>query len=245
VYGKGRGEIEDEMIFGGTSDLMVPDYSDARKLENPEQYIWGVDLTRTSGSATIPTTDDLFPLDYVQDTPPIGGITYGVPPEAVAIPDPLSPEYKGWALKLRPATPETKAEYVTTAPYLYYGVIYVSTFVPKPIPEDQANLALCPELGDAKFYAFEPFTGAGMWPGRLQALVLKDIKIAGLSSYNGRLYLGLKPLRAGAVENLPAALKGRQLAPNLIQMQSLNQPEVTIVTVSPDIPYIQYWRETY
>ncbi|MDR1379123.1 MAG: hypothetical protein LBJ36_08740 [Synergistaceae bacterium] len=242
VYAKGRGEIEDEMIFGGTSDLMVPDFSEARKLENPEQYIWGHDLTRASGNVT---TADFYSLPYMQDNPPIGGTNYGVEPNVFVGANPLDPDYKGWALKLRPPTLETKAEYVTTAPYLYYGVLYVSTFVPKPIPKDQADLTLCPELGDGKLYAFEPFTGSGMWPGHLQALVLKDIKVAGMSSYNGKLYLGVKPLKAGALENLPALLKGKQLAPNLMQMPSLNQPDVITLTVSPDIPYIQYWKETY
>jgi hypothetical protein len=159
--------------------------------------------------------------------------------------DPADPGYKGWALKLRPGTQETKPEYVTTSPHLYYGVLYVSTFVPKPIPEDQSNLSLCPELGDAKLYALDPFTGTGRWPGKTQALVLKDVKVSGVSSFNGKLYLGLKPLKPGAIENLPMALGGRNLSENLRMVDSLNQPEVVLVTVSPDIPYIQYWKETY
>jgi outer membrane protein assembly factor BamB len=240
VYGKGKNG--DEMIFGGTSDLIVPDQNEARKLENPEQYIWGQDLTRASGNVT---TSDLYPLPYVKDTPPIGGFSYGVNPEAFVGANPADPDYKGWALKLRPGTQETKPEYVTTSPHLYYGVLYVSTFVPKPIPEDQSNLSLCPELGDAKLYALDPFTGTGRWPGRTQALVLKDVKVSGVSSFNGKLYLGLKPLKPGAIENLPAALGGKNLSENLRMIDSLNQPEVVLVTVSPDIPYIQYWKETY
>ncbi|MDR2137164.1 MAG: hypothetical protein LBO68_02635 [Synergistaceae bacterium] len=238
VYGKAKNG--EEMIFGGTSDLMVPDYSDARKLENAEQYIWGHNLTRASGNVT---TSDLYPLPYVRETPPIGGISYGVAPEAFVGANPADPDYKGWYLKLRPGTAETKPEYVTTAPYLYYGVLYVSTFVPKPIPADQADLALCPELGDAKLYALEPFTGTGMWPGRAQALVLKDIKISGISSFGGKLYFGLKPLKPGASENLPAPLKS--ISENMSNAEALNQPNIVMITASPDIPYIQYWKETY
>jgi hypothetical protein len=143
---------------------------------------------------------------------------------------------------------ETKAEYVTTSPFLYYGVLYVSTFVPKPIPEDMASRDLCPEMGDAKFYALNPFTGKGKWPGGHQALAIPDTKISGISAHRGKLYLGIKPLKPGESAGLHLSMGGRIIGEdgNLVRIdEPLDPPQVTMVTISSDIPYIQYWKETY
>ncbi|MDR1731346.1 MAG: hypothetical protein LBR61_04560 [Synergistaceae bacterium] len=234
-------------IFGGTCDLRVPDYTDTRKMENPEQYIFGVNLTSAPRSTV---TSDLYQRPYVKDSlpgNPPGAINPGDEPEPT-----LAQVQNGWALKLRPATDVTKAEYVTVPPFLYLGVLYVATFVPKPIPEEMASRDLCPELGDAKVYALSPFTGKGLWPGRnasdptRPAVVLEGKKLSGATAKGGNIFFSVQDTSGSGVSgefNDVYSQEGEKT--QLAVGEGVGHIITRVITVSPDIPYLQYWKETY
>lgn len=242
----GKTSAGDRWLFGGTSDLMVPDFSATRMLENDEQYIFGLNLNKVIGKSPVATLADLVELKYLRASPDVVP-SYGDTGSQVPVP---AGSY-GWTLKLRPKmthpTEPTDAEYVTTSPFLYAGVLYVSTFIPKTRHPD--DLEKCPELGDSKFYALDPLTGAGKWTDGSQAKLFSNIKISGISASRGRLFIGIKVLRSGAVDNLKndEDLKGLRKhgeaaidigAPGYVAPGS--DPDVT-----PYLPHLQYWRESF
>ena len=233
-------------VFGGTADLMVPDQGPGRRMKNEEQYIFGVFLNKNAmGNAT---TADLYSLRYQVDSQDVPLIyQYGSNAAVADKWDGLDP-LKGWRLKLRPSTPELGAEYVTTSPYLYQTALYTSTFVPKPIPEDMEDRDLCPELGDSKLYSLDPETGAPLWVGgNGQALYLKNIKVAGMTAYGDELHVGVKQLRPGA----NAAAKARHpvdikdYTDTKLIIKIARSSGKMVYKQEPNVPYIQYWRESY
>ena len=231
-------------IFSGTRDLMVPNYSSNRKMTNPAQYILALDTSKASGDVNT-NTPGMVPLVYVQDDIES---TYGKPLSSFVPVNSNSPDFKGWYLQLRPQTATTNAEYVTTAPYLYSDVLYVSTFVPKPQPIDATNKTLCPEMGDSKIYALNPLTGEGMWTNKKQAIVLRNIKISGMSAFGGKLYIGLKPFKYGALNNLPAdIITAKRIGSegNLLQFVPVNLPSPPPPPGNINVPYMQYWKEAF
>jgi hypothetical protein len=226
-------------VVGGTADLMLPfQKKGVREMKNPSQYVFALNTHKTSGDLTVA---DLFELPYVEDSIER---TYGRPPAEFS---PANTDAWGWVLPLRPKTAFTEAEYVTTSPYLYSGVLYVSTFIPHPIPEDMANPELCPELGDSKLYALNPLTGEGKWEGGKQAIVLKNVKISGLSAFGQYVYLGFKPFKSGAALNPGGgALEDyRLIGPErnigrfraILEKFQMEEPSQT--------PLIQYWKESF
>jgi outer membrane protein assembly factor BamB len=239
-------------VFGGTSDLMAPDSSETpeRKLTNDEQFIFGLRLTdnpNMDGTVTPIVTNDLTALKYMADGifPPWSGAQTG---DQVDLPAGA----KGWHLKLRDkvvhATDPTDPEYVTTSPFLYQGVLMVSTFIPRTRHPDDAEK--CPELGDGKLYALDPITGKSAWPAGKQAVVFDNIKIAGISAVDGKLLLGVKPLRPGALDAL--AIKGELsqfsvlaegTAISLGALGTAGSGEPT--GIEYDIPQLQYWKERF
>jgi Tfp pilus tip-associated adhesin PilY1 len=240
-------EIWQRWLFGGTSNLMVPG---KRQLANDEQFIFGLNLRQNpnlgGASVSAMTTSDLVRLKYMKDDifPEWTGAEEGnqetVPADA-----------KGWRLQLRPKviheTEPTEAEYVTTPPAIYQGVLYVSTFIARTRqPDDDEK---CPELGDGKLYAFDPMTGRGMWSGGRQALVFSNIKIAGISASNGRLFLGIKVLQAGALgtlsqhsdlEGFKTYAEGTTIALSALGVASGGEPDVPY-----NIPFLHYWKERF
>ncbi|MDR1978547.1 MAG: hypothetical protein LBQ42_07420 [Synergistaceae bacterium] len=237
-------------LFGGTSDLMVPGH---RTLANEEQFIFGLNLRQNPNMGENPpspptpmVTADLVRLTYLSDdifpSYQEGNVQVTVPSNA-----------KGWVLKLRPKiihpTEPTEAEYVTTAPFFYQGVVYVSTFVARTRqPDDDEK---CPELGDGKLYAFDPLTGRGMWSGGRQALVFDNIKIAGISAIGGRMFLGIKILQGGALNALEqyedlAGFK-TYAESTTIAIKALGDPprDEGDPNVPYNIPLLHYWKEDF
>lgn len=243
-----RISTKDIWLFGGTSDLSGPDKDTEnaafRHLTNAEQFIFGFNLTKTSGDASLETTSPgMEAMKYQQDglVPP-----YGV--TLTASDNVFNADVmKGWYLKLRPRMTNTLAEYVTTSPYLYHGILYVSTFIPSV--RDINAFDYCPNLGHSKLYALDPLTGMGMWGTDSQgvgqqALVLQDIKIAGIAAMGGKLYIALKPLKGTAMDNLPSRLTPLGGSP-LAVLDELNPVFEVSHDIKPDVPYIQYWRESF
>jgi outer membrane protein assembly factor BamB len=162
---------------------------------------------------------------------------------------PVLPQDRGWSLKLRPKlahpTDPTDAEYVVAPPFLYEGVLYVSTFIPHTRhPDDQEK---CRDVGDGKLYALDPLTGVSQWKdGTEQALLFKEIKIVGISASGGNLFLGIKVLNPGALQSLPAEIWDyTPLARNTVLKGPAVKKENFIPTLTPGIPHSQYWRESF
>jgi outer membrane protein assembly factor BamB len=199
-----------------------------------------------SVSVSAITTTDLVRLKYMKDdlNPAWSGAEDG---NQVSVPN----DAKGWRLQLRPKiihpTEPTEAEYVTTPPAIYQGVLYVSTFVARTRqPDDDEK---CPELGDGKLYALEPMTGRGMWSDGKQALVFNNIKIAGISASGGKLFLGIKALQGGALEALrhhsdlygfKAYAEGTAIA-----LTALGTADEGESNVPYNIPLLHYWKERF
>jgi type IV pilus assembly protein PilY1 len=243
-------------LFSGTSDLMVPDFSLTRKLENPKQYIFGLNLNKVDPSTgpkpPLVGPQDLAQLKYLKTDPEILP-SYGVDEAQTNV----TPDAYGWLLELRPAitsdTNPTDAEYVTTSPFLHRGVLYVATFIPRT---RQPSGGFCSEMGDGKLYALDPTTGLSMWKDaddrRQQARVLPNIKIVGISASQSDLFLGIKVLQNGA-------LASRQQYPDLKNSKPLAGDTILRLADLPEgsggggasrplehlVPHLQYWREFF
>ncbi|MDR1048795.1 MAG: hypothetical protein LBL51_03485, partial [Synergistaceae bacterium] len=240
---------KDRWVFGGTSNLNVPDYQSGRKLTNNQQFIFAANLTKIESDLPGAAIDNLIPLLYLasDDTMPSYGHRNT---EQVKIPEGAY----GWYLLLRPKlenpTHPTDAEYVTTSPFLYSGVLYVSTFISRS--RNQNEKEMCPELGDSKLYAFNPMTGRSAWPSGKQALVLDNVKVAGLSILNGKMFFSVKVLSQGALTRLSDrlgsdvsgfAVRGDNVA---FEIDALNySPGGGYSVEDPEIPHVQYWKERF
>ncbi|MDR3264481.1 MAG: hypothetical protein LBT15_00575 [Synergistaceae bacterium] len=234
-------------LFGGTSDLMVPDFSDTRKLKNEEQYIFGLNLKKLETMSSVATTSDLVALKYLK-TNPESNPPYGESGNQASV---TENDY-GWRLKLRPklshATLPTEAEYVTSSPFLYKGALYVSTFIPRTrLPNNQEQ---CLELGDSRLYALDPLTGASKWADGGQAHLYRNVKIAGISASGKSLFMGIKELRPGALDGLHAydEVKGGKIhARNTVLEIPLPVDDAPHSTpaLAPVVPHLQYWREVF
>jgi Tfp pilus tip-associated adhesin PilY1 len=240
-------------LFCGSGPLDAPDPDPGtglpRGILNVQNYIFAFNQTKTESFSSV-TLADLTPLEYAKDDHPYLP-DYGV----TSADNNLEPgNINGWYLALRPAqsmidagtTVGTRPEYVTTPPYLYNGVLYVTTFIPMVRGTDEYEV--CPNLGHAKFYAIDPLTGKGKWKNGGQALVLTDIKVTGIAAAGGRLFFGIQALSGTAINQLETTMAKQevslQVAPNgsMFSIKGLSSPPVES-TLSPEQPYIQYWRD--
>jgi outer membrane protein assembly factor BamB len=232
-------------LFGGTSDLMVPDFSEQRVLKNDEQYIFALNLGQVEKRTSPPTTSDLISLKYLLDPGYIP--SYGVSEDQTPVPT----DALGWSLKLRPKMDHdrrpTDAEYVTSAPFLSGGVLYVSTFIPRTRkPGTQEH---CEALGDGRFYALDPMTGVSKWKNGQQALLFADVKIVGISASQGSLFLGVRELQKGALELLRGYEELKDLnvlaEGTVLQIPAIATDSAPDVSLERVVPHLQYWREFF
>jgi outer membrane protein assembly factor BamB len=246
--GKGMGANRDRWLFGGSANLVGPD---GVEVSNGQQYIFALrlnrlDLTPFTDPSESVTTGALARLKYMKTTPSILPLWGG---EEMGSQNGVPPDARGWRLMLRPKvvhpTIPTDAEYVTAAPFLYNGSLFVATFTPRTWqPGDQER---CLDIGDAKLYALDPQTGASKWKsGQEQAYVLSNIKIMGISGSRGHLFLGVKALKPGAL----SSFSQHEELSNFIT--HVDGSVVEIVTpkggdtqpnLEPIVPHLQYWRE--
>jgi hypothetical protein len=175
--------------------------------------------------------------------------SYGVPYDPDLRPQQIASDAHGygWVLRLRPkindATNPREAEYMTTAPYFYRGELYVATFIPRTRLAGQSET--CPEVGDAKLYILNPITGKSRLSGK-DHILLRDIKIVGISARKGFLYLGIQQqVNPNSWNNNDdvdmvdrALLMGGTMGRLSIPTESINPANLT-----PNIPYLHYWRE--
>jgi hypothetical protein len=242
-------------LFGGSAPLDAPDKDSEGKqrgILNPQNCIFAFNWTKTSFDPELTTeTPGMERLKYAKDNSPL------MPPygeDLVSGDNSFDPDViKGWYLPLRPAQSMgamgTMPEYVTTSPYLYYGTLYVTTFVPRVRMPNEYDI--CPDLGHAKIYALNPETGEGQWDdGRggkgVQAIIIKDVKITGMTAMGGRMYVGVKILKSTALDDLPSQVSAsRFIFPDrtMWSFGALNYSGERAPSLSTDAPYIQYWKD--
>ena len=251
-------------VYGGSSELQAPG-KDAngkqRGLFNNQNYIFGFNLTKTSGDTALTLADPgMKELKYIQDESP------SLPPFGVPVNSKdnklNASTIKGWALPLRPTLSggianrvKTLPEYVVSPPLLYAGTLYVATFIPrvKSSNEDEA----CPNAGYSKIYALDPLTWAGRWKEKnlggkgqnTQATLIGNVKITGITLQGNRMYVAVKPLSASALKNLPPQVsENRYVLPDetlwSFELPGEKGKEASASpTVDTNTPYIQYWRD--
>ena len=137
---------------------------------------------------------------------------------------------------------------VSSAPFLYGGVVYVGTFIART--RKPGTQELCGAQGDGKLYALDPITGASKWKSGQQALLFANIKIVGISaSKDGNLFIGVKVLQPRAMEALRRYedLRGfKSLVRNtVIQTRSIASDTVLNIDLERNVPHLQYWREFF
>ncbi|MDR1978398.1 MAG: hypothetical protein LBQ42_06660, partial [Synergistaceae bacterium] len=264
------GNGRSQWLFGGTADVMAPGQvmitmptgekvNQQRGIRNDEQYIFGLhlknpkaqvktDLSYPSGNTSTPmTVNDLTPLKYLKTTPEITPVWLG----EVGLVSQDEPGPDGWKLRLRPKIDDlyqpTEAEYVTAEPFYQDGVLYVATFIPfTELPTDQER---CRDIGYGKWYALDPDTGESMWAGG-QAYVFKNIKIVGISAARGNLFIGVKTLKAGALEEFAQYEETKNYVTHadssIIETNRAYWSSTSLsLPIEPEIPHLQYWRETF
>ncbi|MDR1376924.1 MAG: hypothetical protein LBJ22_05390, partial [Synergistaceae bacterium] len=239
-------------LFGGSAPLDAPDPDPAtglpRGILNAHNYIFAFNFTKTENFTEL-NLGDLSRLPYIKENhpalPDFGEDFDSENPEH----QPLNPsQITGWYLELRPSqsmieqgtTVGTRPEYVTTSPYLYNGVLYISTFIPRVRGTDEYEI--CPDLGHGKLYAIDPLMGKSMWAGDKQAIVLKDIKITGVAAAGGKLYLGVQALSGAALDGLAASGLSISSDGSMVVLDA-GVPSPVVPQFSPEHPYIQYWRD--
>jgi Tfp pilus tip-associated adhesin PilY1 len=229
-----------------------------RGIHNDEQYIFGLhlkngaaavktDLSYPLGNTSAPVTvGDLTPLKYLKTVPAITPAWFGEVSEDQPV---IGPD--GWKLRLRPKIDDpytpTEAEYVTAEPFLDAGVLYVATFIPfAELPTDQER---CRDVGFAKWYALDPETGKSMWKGG-QAYVFKNIKIVGMSSARGNLFIGVKTLKAEAQAEFLKYEETKNYVTHadssiIETKRAAESKSFSVPDMEPVVPHLQYWREIF
>ncbi|MDR3279563.1 MAG: hypothetical protein LBT23_03530 [Synergistaceae bacterium] len=134
-------------IAGGTSDVGG---RNGERLTNEEQMIFSFKMPNLE-TGTMSTRAIWTSLS--RDLPNDGIDVNKIPPD------------EGWYIPLQAGNADYAAEYVTTQPLMFGGVLYVATF--RERKTDINNASLCDSgkvLGISRLYAVEMDTGkAGMW----------------------------------------------------------------------------------
>jgi hypothetical protein len=88
-----------------------------------------------------------------------------------------------------------------------------------------------------------------MWSGGNQAILFANVKIAGVSAANGRLFVGVKVLKGGALDDLRRQEDLQDLRTHaegtLIDFGALGDAPVSLPEVPFGIPMLQYWKERF
>ena len=231
-------ETNARWIFAATGNLMIPNEL-GEMIENPAHYVLGfnqsVVLDKHNGFADL-STPGMEELTYEVDSIDPG---HGIASKDITPVDDTDPDYLGWYLPLRPAAGDLLAEYVTTSPFLYGGVLYFSTFTPRATTGDTAEI--CPLLGDAKLYAVDPSTGTGAWNGS-RALVVRDAKIVGMTASDGKLYLGIRRFNDNQSEAEAAGFK--EITPSVWEKEGAGRGDGA-PSFQKDKPFVHYWKENF
>lgn len=97
---------------------------------------------------------------------------------------------KGWFVTFRDQGAGKPTERMSTAPIVYNGYVFFSTFMPSDDP--------CSNSGTSRLYALEATTGISGWEDNTKKYIeLKDVKISGLSVSSGELVIGMTNYGSG------------------------------------------------
>ena len=217
--------ISSRWLFAGTADIqgigqeiiegpnpLLPSVTRQRALRNDEQFIFALNmgtLGRTSNDmpSTSPGPRSFWNPSNPPELQDLANIVYASCccefDDNNDVPN-LNYLY-GWKMRLRDAGIDdvtdspTGAEFVSAAPHFNpgNGLIYVATFTP-------FTYDLCAQAGIARLYAFDATTGRNMWgsdvDGGGHSIRFDNVKIKGISSISGSLFLGVSELVHGALE---------------------------------------------
>ena len=240
-------------LFAGTSNVTAPE---RRELTNDEQYIFALNLlnhpafndSQLAPTHTPRTLADLGAVRREHDT------TDSLDPvdnSASVAAFNAGPNHYGWRLRLRPRVPDIneprEAEYVSVTPILHNGVLYVATFTPHAWSPG-GDRERCAATGDGRLYALNPATGASMWTCGSQSLRFRDVKIVGISTFRGNLFIGVEERVFGATarafaqhdDTADAIIHGYGVG-EIVEPPGYNPP------INPNwefyVPHMQFWRE--
>ena len=232
-------------FFATTSEVMVPEdggIGTNRSISNPEQYVVGVRQTSLNGIQDS-NSHGMQQLNYEADD--IDGYHTNIHEDTANI---GAPGFIGWKMMMRPALDDAKLgmEYVTTAPFIFEGMLFFSTFTPRVTAGDSAEV--CPQLGDAKIYRMNPITGAGMWSDGRRGATIKNFKVAGMSAGNGSLNVAGAATDGEVTEDeLSENIKGQT---NILDDGAGGRPGLRIglgsvpLDIPPKTPFVHYWIES-
>jgi outer membrane protein assembly factor BamB len=140
---------------------------------------------------------------------------------------------------------------VSAPPFIFNGVLYVATFTPHSWANDERER--CEDTGDSRLYALNPATGEPMWghfddsrPNQ-QSHLFENVMITGLSSFRGNLFLGIRPLTAGAINSFSNNPDTRSFVTHsdgsVVEISAV-AGELEAIDAEMLVPHIQFWRET-
>ena len=244
-------------VFGGTSDIYIPNSNNTNGLSNKEQFIFGININNVLKSDEVNNpgisslNENIRKLPYYADGIPSKYKYYGRPYEQnndIGIKHGMT-DY-GWILRLRPKFGDTDTEYMSAEPYLMNNVLYIATFIPYNNTDSEEA---CSDIGVAKLYAIDPSTGRSVIPDK-PAVMLENVKIAGITGNpsKDRLVLSLKEL---VTESANRGIFGNFTNPldisssnSLYEVNGFGKPDNTggpEFEFEEMVPHVQYWRERF
>jgi outer membrane protein assembly factor BamB len=258
----------DRWLFSGTAPVEGPE--GRSRIVNSENYIFALNLsnhpaymapgtnpqdmpsTRSPEFASVRQVRTLANLGRVQRE---RNTSDPLDPADVIPANSVREQHYGWLIRLRPPVAGNnprEGEYVSAPPFIFNGVLYVATFTPHSWANDDRER--CDDTGDGRLYALNPTTGAPMWGHfdgnreNQQAHVFENVMITGISSFRGNLFLGVRPLTAGATHSFGNNEDTRSFTTHadgsIVEIEAVVSDSVGVIDEAPLVPHVQFWRET-
>jgi hypothetical protein len=167
--------------------------------------------------------------------------------------DSIDPDDDGWYIKLKEGDSHYEDEYVTTAPMMINGKLYVATFQELKYETGESACDTGQKNGVARLYTVALDTGgAAMWgDGKSKFLVFKGMKITGFThSEQGKKETLLVHYERLNVEESASYIKNRtdnedalseSDLPNTLEITELGGSGITANVTSND-QVVNYWR---
>jgi len=225
-------------LFSASSNIDGP--GSAQELRNDENYIFALNLANhpvfSQNNMTL-TPYSLFHL---------GAIRREGNDPADPTPQTSTANERGWRIRLRPAVSgslPTEPEYATVAPYLFRDELWVATFTPNAWVPD-GDRERCDASGIGRLYRLNASTAAAKWRSGAQYLAFENVKIVGIATHEGMLFLSVAEAVTGAAEAAfanhphPDIRSFTEVAPGLFALD-VDLPGDDVLVESG----ILFWRE--
>lgn len=217
-----RRRSKQRMIVGGTCDVLAPgsDSDPNRRVHNDEQFIFGVKSTSLQGQEKM---SDLQPVSS-EDI----NIVWKTPGE-------LDSNKKGWYITLQGPAGGDEGEYVTTSPFFFLNEVVVTTFIPRAMTTSEC--ALAQENGDTRLFRLDAETGKS----HSKLLYLENLRATGVTGVQGKLFVAMKELKAGALEEAIGKYPGElsKWKDGVI----VDPDSDSALPLDTNTPYVDYWRD--